>query len=230
MMQCDLCASFIKYLDNIINSKKFLSKHRSSDKFFLRERLLTFPTLIYYFINLPKGTYQNELDNYYKVLLHLECNERFVTKAALCKARNKIKFDAFVDLNQDANNYFRENMAPHKWNGFNLLGTDGSTIRLPKQESIIDHFGVLKPNKGNACPLGRVSQMYDVLNETTINAILSPIKVGERELAAQHFLNLLPDDLILLDRGYPAYWLFNLILSQGSNFWGGFGDALNLLT
>ena len=27
-----------------------------------------------------------------------------------------------------------------------------------------------------------------------------------------------PDDLLLLDRGYPSYWLFNLILSQGGNF------------
>ncbi len=137
IVQCNLCASLIEYLDNIINSKEFLNKHRFSDNFFLRERLLTFPTLIYYFINLPKGAYQNELDNYYKILLHLECNERFVSKAALCKARHKFDFTAFVELNQDANNYFRENMAPHKWNGFNLLGTDGSTVRLPKQESII---------------------------------------------------------------------------------------------
>ncbi len=218
MMQCNLCANIIGYLDNIINSKEFLNRHRFSDKFFIRERLLSFPTLIYYFINLPKGAYQNELDNYYKTLAHLECAEHFVSKAALCKARNKIKFEAFVELNQDANNYFRENMAPHKWHGFNLLTTDGSTVRLPKQESVIDFFGDLKPNNGKACPLGRVSQLYDVLNETTIDAILSPIKVGERELAAQHYLNLLPDDLILLDRGYPAYWLFNLILSQGANF------------
>jgi hypothetical protein len=37
-------------------------------------------------------------------------------------------------------------------------------------------------------------------------------------LAAFHFLNLMPKDLVLLDRGYPAYWLFNLIISQGADF------------
>ena len=47
---------------------------------------------------------------------------------------------------------------------------------------------------------------------------MTPKSLGERELVAQHFLNLLPTDLILLDRGYPAYWLFNLTLSLGSNF------------
>lgn len=31
----------------------------------------------------------------------------------------------------------------------------------------------------------------------------------------------MPNDLLLLDRGYPAYWIFNLILSRGGNFCAG---------
>lgn len=42
--------------------------------------------------------------------------------------------------------------------------------------------------------------------------------MGERELAAQHMLNVMPHDLILLDRGYPAWWLFQLILFMNVNF------------
>ena len=60
--------------------------------------------------------------------------------------------------------------------------------------------------------------MFDPLNRITVDAIISPKNEGERELAAFHFLNLIPEDLVLLDRGYPAYWLFNLIISLGSNF------------
>jgi len=41
---------------------------------------------------------------------------------------------------------------------------------------------------------------------------------AERELFHNHMLNLLPNDLLLLDRGYPAYWIFNLIMSLDSNF------------
>ena len=41
---------------------------------------------------------------------------------------------------------------------------------------------------------------------------------GERELAAQHLPNVMPNDLILLDRGYPAWWLFGLIISVGADF------------
>lgn len=60
--------------------------------------------------------------------------------------------------------------------------------------------------------------MFDVLNKITVDAIIAPKSTGERELCESHFLNLMPNDLILLDRGYPAYWLFNLILSLGGHF------------
>lgn len=66
--------------------------------------------------------------------------------------------------------------------------------------------------------MARVSQMFDPLNKISVDAIIDSKSVGERELAAFHFLNLIPNDLVLLDRGYPAYWLFNLILSRGADF------------
>ena len=61
--------------------------------------------------------------------------------------------------------------------------------------------------------MARLSQLYDPLNKITVDAIISPKHIGERELAAQHFLNIMPTDLVLMDRGYPAWWLFALITS-----------------
>lgn len=66
--------------------------------------------------------------------------------------------------------------------------------------------------------MARVSQLFDVLNKITVDAIIKPKSIGERELAAQHLLNVMPNDLILLDRGYPAWWLFNSILSMNADF------------
>jgi hypothetical protein len=66
--------------------------------------------------------------------------------------------------------------------------------------------------------MARVSQLFDVLNKMTVDALIKTKRIGERELAAQHLLNVMPNDLILLDRGYPAWWLFNLILSMQANF------------
>ena len=66
--------------------------------------------------------------------------------------------------------------------------------------------------------MARLSQLFDPLNKIAIDAIIRPKAIGERELAADHFLKLMPNDLVLLDRGYPAWWLFALILSMKAQF------------
>jgi len=60
--------------------------------------------------------------------------------------------------------------------------------------------------------------MFDPLNKVSIDAVISPKSKGERELAEKHCKNLLSTDLLLLDRGYPAFWLFKLILFYKANF------------
>lgn len=217
-LQCDLCANMVGFIKEIIDSDDFCSRHKKSPEHFTRDRILTFPTIISFMINFRNGSNQDELDNYFKILNHLECAQRIVSKSALTKARAKLDYHAFVELNQHLTEFFYRNFLTETWNGFNLMAIDGSTLALPRTEEIGKHFGEWNSGKETSCPVARISQMYDVLNKVTVDAVIKPKKEGERELAAWHFLQLLPTDLILLDRGYPAYWLFNLILSLGSNF------------
>jgi len=213
------CAELIEFLKKILFSQDFVNRHKRSPKDFIRKRLLTFQMLFLYFINLPKGSYQDELDHFFKALFKLDVAVSVVSKMALCLARRKLEYSAFVELNHHLTEFFYKHFKNIKtWHGFNLLGIDGSTLKLFKYNDIKDHFGVMKPNKGPEVPMARVSQMFDVLNKLTIDAIISPYHVGERELLHQHMLNLMPNDLLLLDRGYPAYWIFNLIISRGGNF------------
>jgi hypothetical protein len=149
----------------------------------------------------------------------LEIPERIIFKSNLSKARAKLKHEAFIELNDHLVHNFYNNFQIETWHGFNLFGVDGSTLRVPDMKEIAEHFGVWNSTKGEEpCPKARTSQMFDVLNKITIDAIISPKCEGERELAAFHFLKLQPNDLLLLDRGYPASWLFNLVLSLGANF------------
>lgn len=164
-------------------------------------------------------SYQYELDLYFQAINHLEVPERVLFKGNLSKARAKLKYHAFIELNDQLSQYFYKHFQTRTWFGFNLLAIDGTTLRLPSESEISDHFGVWNSTKGEKpCPKARASQMFDVLNKITVDAIISPKSEGERELAAFHFLKLLPQDLILMDRGYPAYWLFQLVLSMGANF------------
>ena len=89
-----------------------------------------------------------------------------------------------------------------------LVAFDGSTVRLPHIKEISKHFGVWNVQKGDPCPMARVSQMFDPLNKISIDAVISPKGIGERELAVKHCNNLLPHDLALLDRGYLSLLAF----------------------
>jgi len=216
---CDCCAKLIEYIKDIILSDHFITLHKQKPSDFTRQRKLPFQTLIFFMINLISGSYQKELNNFFQILLGFDVPKRFVSKVALSKARLKLKYEAFVELNRHLVQYFYQHFEfVLKWHGFNLLVVDGSLIRLPRIKKIAEYFGAWHPVRGDECPMARASLLFDPLNRISIDAIISPKHIGERELAAQHFLKLLPEDLVLLDRGYPAYWLFNLILSLQANF------------
>ena len=207
-----VCAKIVENLKEIIYSNNFLTQHRTSPEDFTRERKLPFHSLVLYFLNMTKRSYQDELDSFFKLQNQLEIDERDVTKAALCKARKKLKYDAFINLNHHLNALFHLFLKPQTWFGYNLYAIDGTTVQVPKEQDVADHFGTWKPKTGSPCPMARVSQMFDVLNKVTLDAIISPKESGERELAVEHLRLIGPDDLLLLDRGYPAFWLFKQIL------------------
>jgi hypothetical protein len=213
-----MCAELFDFIRKVIASAEFLACHRQSEKDFTRQRKLPFHVLIAFLINFVRGSYQDELDKFFKVLHRLDVARRVVSKVALTKARMKVKFQAFTDLNHQLIGYFEKHFHPLTWQGFRLLALDGSLIRLPQIKEIAEHFGVWRGRQGLPSAMARVSQLFDVLNKVTIDALLYPKKCGERHLAAQHLLKLMPKDLVLLDRGYPAWWLFKLIISMDGHF------------
>jgi len=209
----------IESLKNLVFSEEFCSRNKQNPKDFIRERLLPFHKLIFFLLNMNNSSYQDELDKFFKAINHLEVAERILYKGNLTKARAKLKFETFVELNDHLIFNFSVNFQSQTWYGFTLLAIDGTTLRVPDEKDIAEHFGVWYSTKGEKpCPKARASQMFDVLNKVTIDAILHPKGDGEIELAAFHFLKLQPGDLILLDRGYPAFWLFKLALSLDAHF------------
>jgi hypothetical protein len=195
-MHYNICANLIQFLKQILYSKNFVNRHKKFSKDFIRHRVLTFQMLFLYFINLPKGSYQDELDHFFKALLKLDVAVAVVSKMALSLARKKLKYSAFIELNRHLIEFFYKHFKnTKKWHGFNLLGMDGSTLKLYNYKEIKEHFGVMKPKNSSEVPMARISQMFDVLNKVTVDAIISPYHIGERDLLHQHMLNLMPNDL-----------------------------------
>ena len=209
----------IDYLNNIINSEEFRSRNKKNPTDFTRDRALSFQSLIVFLMNMNNKSYQVELDRFYQTTTHQEVPERAVYKGNLSKARAKLNPFAFKELDDHMVRHFYDNFQYETWLGYTLLAIDGTTLRVPKTDAILMHFGAWHPTKSDKpCPKARASQMFDVLNKITIDAIISPKSEGEIGLAATHCLKLQPSDLLLLDRGYPAHWLFKLILSMDAQF------------
>ena len=208
----------VEHLKMVLSGEGFKKRHRQSETAFSRKRCLTFCIVVLFLLNMVKRALQDELDELFKSLQGGVVAERVVSKSAFSQARQKLKHTAFIELNQEQVNYYYQHYAPRRWHGYRLLAFDGSMVTLPDKAAIADHFGVWQAAAGGTCPKARVSQMFDVLNRVTVEGIITPKADGERVLAEQHCQQLQSDDLVLIDRGYPAFWLFALILSRGSHF------------
>jgi len=199
---------------------KFKQKHRLTENSFTRTRTLPFTTLVTYFLNLTKGSYQQELDNFFAVMNSDKSPTQVVTKSAVTQARKNLSHTAFIDLNHQVVASYYDHFSDVKtWHGYRLCAIDGSQIRVPDEPDIVDAFGV-NPGKENQkdCPLALVSVYYDVLNHISIDSSINHTKASERACAAMHLQYAQPNDLSILDRGYNAFWLYTLYKAKNQSF------------
>lgn len=231
---------FTGYYRGIPNSKKGIDyrikltkniEHELSDEAFRigcrndghngvsRNRLLPLDKIIFLILNF-KSTVQRELDGFFKAVDGDDFTIRKVTKGAFTQARAKVNPWAFKRLNEVASNTFYENVDFEKWHGYKVLAVDGSTIHLPNHKSVIDEFGVhgFGPKADAQSSLARISLLYDVLNQITLDAEIDKFETGEIDLLKNHISSINKGDLLLLDRGYPCFWLLFLLKAKGIDF------------
>jgi len=199
-----------------IFSPEFLAEHRKSEKDFTRDRSLTFPRLISFMLNMVNGSIQSELSRFFQVLDDSPVALTNVTAAAFCKARKKLSYTAFKDLNANLIHTFYQSRNVQRWRGFRLLAVDGSVTQLPSSPELHSHFG--KARAHSIRPAIRMSQLYDIKNQLTVDLQVNSHSTGERNMALQHLEQSNDKDLILYDRGYPAVWFFKVHMQLGINF------------
>lgn len=137
--------------------------------------------------------------------------------SSFTKARAKFSHTAFIELNHQANPLFYQHNTVQQWYGFRVLVVDGSKYRLPDTPAIRDEFSG-QSNQYEETPMALGSCLYDVFQGLVVDALLAPYKTSERELAYCHLPLAQSGDLILYDRGYPAFWLFAAHYHQEVDF------------
>ena len=193
-------------------SKRFMKNNRTSDKDFIRKRKLPFVSLIGFMLSGIKRSIQKELTDF----IQEHTSHKNMTKSAFCHQRIKLKPEAFVELNGVlTDDFYTDNeFATHY--GMRLLCIDGSTLELPSSEEIIQTFGV--NNEDNMIPMSRISTLYDPLNSIIIDGKIEANVCDEYSLAVMMLGDIKENDLVVLDRGYGARWLFYLLQQKKAHY------------
>lgn len=216
-------------------------RHRGRPQDFSRQCRLTFPVLLILLLQKSLKSLQARLHEYMR---QLACGveEQTLSVGAVTHARAKLSGQVFVELNRQAvlpMVYGPEYRSLVKlWHGHRILGVDSSVLRLPKNEALAQKYGWMESSCVQVLPerypQGRMSVLYDLLNEIALDASLSPWKVGEEQMAHAQLDWVEPGDVVVTDRGYTSYlWAFD-VLARGAHFLSrcsasSFAPARNLL-
>jgi hypothetical protein len=144
-----------------------------------------------------------------------------ITPSAFTQQRHKLTPDVFIAMNRLLTQEFYQNNEERVqlWSGFRLLSVDGSKITLPFSEELKQEYGIAhNQNAIDDLIQGRVSVLYDVLNQMVIDAQLTNPEKGEITLAHEHVKHILNGDLIIFDRGYPSFELAHEIFVKNADF------------
>ena len=128
----------------------------------------------------------------------------------------KLSHQAFIELNDDLVNEFYESATIDIWQGHRLLAVDGSVTQVPLSDELLKHFG--KARSHAAMPAIRLSQLYDVKNNITLDLQVESHSTGEREMALKHLNKTQTGDLVVYDRGYPAVWFYRYHMLKNVDF------------
>lgn len=216
--------ALIERLRQSLLAPAFWGRHRRRPTDFTRERLLTFPVLMLLLLQKSLKSLQAHAQEFFWQLSQGVAPPA-LSAGAITHARAKLRPSAFVELNQSVlHTVYGPAQAPlvQRWHGHRLLSVDSSLVRLPSHVAVGEKFGWVQcaNHRGpqERYPQGRVSVLYDVLNQVGWDARLVGSTVAETELAHEHLAQVQPGDVVLNDRGYTGYRWLVAVRARGAHF------------
>lgn len=200
-----------------------MEDNRINEKAFTRNRILSFVNVIVVHIHIISKSLSVEISNFINRFhtVYDDC-----TKQAFSKARQKLKYLAFVKLNQALVEQYYSDDLLKTYKGYVLLACDGSRLQLPNEKELIDKFGVQESQElSTPMAMSLSNVMYDVLNKIAVNAILGKADDNERQQLIEHinYMKQLFDKkqkkaILLLDRGYPSLYILAYLAYLGIDY------------
>jgi hypothetical protein len=200
-------AAMIEHLRAILDSPLTIEQFRQQPQDFSRQRLLTLARLTVLILRGHKLALQNALNKVFSALAQVF---RVPTASAYCQARQKLKPELFVYLNETVCQDFYQlagaEGAVQRWRGHRLLACDGTYLTLPDTPDTRAEFSV-QTNQfdGADCVQALSCVLYDLRNDLGLRAALGKRQGEKKLLFAELWPATTAGDLLVLDRHYADY-------------------------
>ena len=135
---------------------------------------------------------------------------RVVSDRAFAQARARLHAPALSWLNDHLLAAADTAGLVPRWQGLRLVAADASVLMPAVRRCHL--------SRSLAAGDQRLFAMYLPAAELTLHAAVHSSSTSERAMLVEALDKLGPDDVLLLDRGYPAAWLINLLNDRGIRF------------
>ncbi|MFV0518766.1 MAG: hypothetical protein ACK5LY_00695 [Lachnospirales bacterium] len=153
----------LEQVKQLVKNEEFIVKHKIKNRSFIRNRMLSFSTIVLFIMTLPKNGLPFELEKFFEK--HLD-KEKTVSKQGFSKARQFISEKAFYELFEITSDIKIEE--PKLFKGHFVYAIDGSALQLPDTKENRAYFGE-QTNNSTPLAMAKLSNCYDVLNDLVHN-------------------------------------------------------------
>lgn len=186
------------------------ARHPEHPKAFTRSRCLPLPALVCALMSLGSGSQQAQLDAFFANLLGQTGLVRGISDRGFAKARSQLHLPGLQWLNAQLLALAGQRNQS-LWRGFRLVAGDASQLSA----AVRPCHQLRSAASGDQ----RLFALYLPGSELTLHAQVHSACVGERAMLVEALDALDPaQDVLLLDRGYPAAWLVALLKQRGIRF------------
>lgn len=139
-----------------------------------------------------------------------------VSAQAFCAARRKLPSEFVRTLLRDAATTFDQDYGEaFRFRGRRLLAVDGARRFVRRSGELQREFG--SPIAAHY-PQAHVTTLFDVRSKVPLDVALGPVDACERRQLSKVLDATRAGDVIVLDRGYPSFDVFMMLIESGLDF------------
>jgi hypothetical protein len=199
-------------LSDTLHSDAFAQRARHPDapRAFSRTRQLPLPALVASLLFMRASSQQAMLDSFFGRLCGEGSLLRALSDCAFAQARARLHMPALSWPNEQLVVRADAARLVRRWQGFRLVATDASVL-MPAVRRC-------HRTRCLAAADQRLFARYLPGAALTLHAAVHSSAESERAMLVEALDKIGPDDVLLLDRGYPAASLINLLNERGIRF------------